>query len=168
MRRGVSSTWINTEERASASTFCYEQYSRAADTRRTLLHRVGPSCKGPRVDTGTPSLHADVVLRRPRLAGGCDSPVDRERRILRSRARRALPVPACSMHFSFIFIPWIQSGETQRERHSWICSLACEKICVRIHFLSPAASFDINIVLLFHLFAFPIRIYSVLKNKFLV
>ncbi|XP_011268907.2 electroneutral sodium bicarbonate exchanger 1 isoform X13 [Camponotus floridanus] len=91
MRRGVSSTWINTEERAGASTFCYEQYSRAADTRRTLLHRVGPSCKGPRVDTGTPSLPADVVLR-PRPAGGCESPVDREERILRSRARRALLV----------------------------------------------------------------------------
>lgn len=112
MRRGVSSTWINTEERAGASTFCYEQYSRAADTRRTLLHRVGPSCKGPRVDTGTPSLPADVVLR-PRPAGGCESPVDREGRILRSR--RALPVPACSMHFSLIFIPWYIRRDTTRE-----------------------------------------------------
>lgn len=102
---------------AGASTFCYEQYSRAADTRRTLLHRVGPSCRGPRVDTGTPSLPADVVLR-PRPAGGCESSVDRGGRILRSRARRALLVPACSMHFSFIFIPWHIRGNTPHTREA--------------------------------------------------
>jgi len=41
-RGGVSSTWINTEEQAGASTFCEKQYSRAADTRRTLS-TVDPS-----------------------------------------------------------------------------------------------------------------------------
>lgn len=131
MRRGVSSTWINTEERAGASTFCYEQYSRAADTRRTLLHRIGPSCKGPRVDTGTPSLPADVVLG-PRPAGGCESPVDREGRILRSRARRALSVPACSMHFSLIFIPWYTRRDTTREALLDLFARVKRSMCVYI------------------------------------
>lgn len=103
-RGGVSSTWINTEERAGASTFCEKQYSRAADTRRTLSI-VDPSCKSPRVGTGWPSLPAGVLLR-PHFTGGCESPADQERRILRSRARRALPAPACPMNFSFIFVPW--------------------------------------------------------------
>jgi len=103
-RGGVSSTWINTEERAGASTFCEKQYSRVADTRRTLS-TVDPSCKGPKVGTGSPSLFAGVLLH-PHLEEGCESPTDRERRIVKSRARRALPVPACLMHFSFIFVPW--------------------------------------------------------------
>ncbi|TGZ39754.1 Anion exchange protein [Temnothorax longispinosus] len=47
-RGGVSSTWINTEERAGASTFCEKQYSRAADTRRTLSPPSILPCKGSR------------------------------------------------------------------------------------------------------------------------
>lgn len=106
-RGGVSSTWINTEERAGASTSREEQYSRAADTRRTLS-TVGPSFRGPRADTGTSSFSSSS----PR-AGRCDSPVDRERRILSSRARRALPTSTCPFYFSFIFVPWHIRGHTR-------------------------------------------------------
>ncbi|KYQ58814.1 hypothetical protein ALC60_02462 [Trachymyrmex zeteki] len=102
-RGGVSSTWINTEERAGASTFREKQYSRVANTRRTLS-TVDPSCKDPKVGTGSSLLSAGVLLR-PHFEGGCESPADWERRIVRSRARRALPAPACLMNFSFIFVP---------------------------------------------------------------
>lgn len=133
-RRGVSSTWINTEERTGASTFCYKQYSRAADTRCTLLHRVGPSCKGPRVDTGTSSLSFVLAPRedanRPSI--GKEGSLDLVRDV-----SYPFPLTRCTFLSSSFRDT---SGEAQHGRHSWICSLASEKICVRIPFLSSAIS----------------------------
>lgn len=151
---GVSSTWINTEERAGASTFCEKQYSRAADTRRTLS-TVDPSCKSPRVGTEKPSLPAGILLR-PHLTGGCESPADRERRILRSRARRALPAPACPMHFSFIFVPWyirvIHTRGTLRFVRSRVKESRVSYLWSRFSFLS---SDTVILYLLYFYFTFP-------------
>lgn len=110
-RGGVSSTWINTGERAGASTSREKQYSRAADTRRTLS--TVASVLRSEARGLTRGRHRSL---RPRPAGRCDSPADRERRILSSRARRALLASACPMHFSFIFVPWHIRGHT-REVH---------------------------------------------------
>lgn len=146
---------------AERSVIHVDQYRRAY-RRLHLLLRAVFSRRGHALHAPPPrrsfvqrpeGWHGDVVVvLRPCPAGGCESSVDREGRILRSRARRVLPVPAYSMHFSFIFIPWYIRGNTTREALLDLFAREWENLRAYTFFILCHLSFDIKIVFLFHLF----------------